>query len=57
MLWIGEKAVAKLWVGNKPVAVLYRGAVKIWSAISSCFGSGFWLRDKIWSSTDAWRNN
>lgn len=55
MLWIGEKRVTRLWVGNKPVAALYRGAVKIWEAIGSCFGSGRWLSKKPWRGKDKWK--
>lgn len=56
MLWIGDKQVSKLYIGKKPVAALYRGAVKIWEAIGSCFGSGTWRPDKPWKGTDRWKN-
>lgn len=29
----------------------------VWMAIRSCFGRGFWVNEKPWINTDAWRNN
>ena len=28
----------------------------IWEAIRSCFGSGFWIKDRPWINDDAWKN-
>lgn len=44
------------YYGTKAITAVYLGATLIWEAINSCFGSGYWVRDKSWSSTDAWRN-
>lgn len=40
-----------------PISLLYLGAHKIWQAVSSCFGSGYWRQEQPWKDTDAWRNN
>ena len=57
MLWIEGKEVGQLWIGGKPVQALYVGAKLIWEAINSCFGSGFWNKDKSWNRSDAWSVN
>ncbi len=57
MLWIGNKEVSQLWIGNKAVQSLYVGAKLVWEAVSSCFGSGLWNRDKAWNKSEAWRKN
>ncbi len=55
MIWIEGKEVGQLWIGGKPVQALYLGAKLIWEAVNSCFGSGFWNKDKAWCKTDFWR--
>lgn len=45
------------YYGTKAITAVYHGARLIWEAINSCFGSGYWVREKAWSQTDAWRNN
>ncbi len=56
MLCVGDKRAERLYIGRRPVQALYRGAVKIWEAVSSCFGSGWWRSDKPWKDGDAWKN-
>ncbi len=56
MTWIGKKKVEKLYVGRIAVNTLYYGAVKLWEAVSSCFGSGWWRGDKPWKGADSWKN-
>lgn len=55
MLHVGSKQVGLLYIGSKAVAMLYRGSLKIWEAVSSCFGSGYWRSDKPWKGGDAWK--
>lgn len=55
MLHVGSKQVGLLYIGSKAVAMLYRGGKKIWEAVSSCFGSGYWRSDKPWKGTDTWK--
>lgn len=45
------------YFGSKSILYVYKGAKLIWEAINSCFGSGFWIKEKAWSNTDSWRNN
>lgn len=44
------------YYGSKAVSAVYYGAKLVWEAISSCFGSGYWINNRPWSNTDAWRN-
>lgn len=43
-------------VGNKIITSIHKNGMIIWQWIKSCFGKGFWINDKIWSNTDAWKN-
>lgn len=45
------------YYGTKTITAVYYGAKLVWEAISSCFGSGFWINNRPWSNTDAWRNS
>lgn len=45
------------YYGTKVISAVYLGSRLIWEAVNSCFGSGFWIREKAWSNTDSWRNN
>lgn len=56
MLHIGKDRVGRLYIGPVPVALLYRGAVKVYEAVASCFGSGRWRSQKPWKGRDRWRN-
>lgn len=55
MLWNGEEKVSLLRFGHEAVSVLWLGGVKIWEAVSSCFGSGFWRTNYPWKCRDAWK--
>ncbi len=66
MIKVGNKKVGRFFIGAsahkaKSIGSLYKGsvtdsAIKIWEAISSCFGSGWWCGDKPWKGTDSWKN-
>ena len=43
-------------LGTKVIQYIYRGSKLVWTAISSCFGSGVWLNDKVWNNNDSWKN-
>jgi nitric oxide synthase oxygenase domain/subunit len=45
------------YYGTKAITAVYRGAHLIWEAVNSCFGSGYWIKEKAWSNTDSWRIN
>lgn len=57
MLHKGDKEITALYVGKRAITAVYAGSRLVWSAISSCFGSGFWRGDKPWSRTDGWKRN
>ena len=57
MLRKGYKEITALYVGKRAITAVYAGSRLVWSAISSCFGSGFWRGDKPWSRTDGWKRN
>ncbi|PWB10531.1 MFS transporter [Muribaculum intestinale] len=56
MLKIGNKDVSQVRVGSRVVTAIYVGARLVWSAISSCFGSGWWINDKPWRDNEGWKN-
>lgn len=51
-----NKELTARYIGNKAIQYVYKGTRLIWSAITSCFGSGVWYNDKGWSNNDAWKN-
>ena len=55
MLHAGGKEITGAYIGRLALSAVYAGAKLVWSAVSSCFGSGFWRGDKPWSRTDGWR--
>lgn len=72
MFWVGDKDSSKakeagqMWVGveveagkviAKSVELLHCGAVLIWEAVSSCFGSGLWRELLPWKDNDAWKDD
>jgi len=42
--------------GGRAIQAVYKGLQLVWTAIRSCFGSGFWYNDRPWINTDAWKN-
>lgn len=57
MIWIGNEKVGRLYIGNEAVQALYYGAMLIWVAVRSCFGSGYWINNKPWINNEGWKNN
>jgi len=55
MLGVGTKE-ATVYVGTHAVAAIYKGAVLVWEAVSSCFGSGGWDNQRGWSNQEGWKN-
>lgn len=51
------KELSARYLGAKAIEAVYHGAVLVWEAISSCFGSGMWINERPWSNTDGWRND
>lgn len=46
---------------QKSIGAIYKGSQLVWrtvySAITSCFGSGIWKQDKPWLGRYTWKNN
>lgn len=65
MFWVEDKEVGQLWVAVeeaggivvKAVQSLYVGAILVWEAVSSCFGSGYWREMLPWKDNDAWKDD
>ena len=55
---IGEQAGQ---LGEKSIGAIYKGSKLVWltvyNAIKSCYSSGIWLSDKLWTPDDTWKNN
>lgn len=56
MLSIKNKVVDKFFVNEKSLSEIFAKLKKIWVAIKSCFGKGFWINEKPWDNLDGWRN-
>lgn len=56
MLYSNKREVININIGNKALQSIYRGAILIWQAIRSCFGSGFWINEKPWVNDEPWKN-
>lgn len=55
MITINSKTVGALYIAGRPVAAAWKGAVKIWESVQSCFGSGVWIGAKPWIGSDMWK--
>lgn len=55
-LYINNKNITGIYEGTKAISRIYQGTKLIYEAIRSCFGKGFWINEKEWSNTDAWKN-
>ena len=51
------KEVIEIYRKQKICIEVYKGKLLIYQIARSCFGSGYWINDKPWLNTDAWRNN
>lgn len=56
MLYKNGKEIIEVFFGSTPLAELRKGAVLIWQAVRSCFGSGGWINDKPWLNDEGWKN-
>ena len=54
MIIRGTLSVSARYYGAKAVSAVYYGTKLVWEAISSCFGSGYWIGEKPWKSEDVW---
>ena len=65
MITIGGKEITAAYVGKRALSAVYAGARLVsvsythlvWSAISSCWGVGYWKGDEPWNGSDAWNGS
>lgn len=43
------------WHG-KAITAVYTAMKEVWRAVSSCFGSGYWIDDLVWDDNDIWKD-
>lgn len=55
MIFKNGKEVSAVYIGQKAIQAVYHGAVLVWQAVRSCFGSGVWMEDKPWLEDEAWK--
>jgi hypothetical protein len=48
--------MATLRYGSLTINTVMKGANTIWTAISSCFGGGFWNNQAPWANDEGWSN-
>lgn len=51
-----DKPIVAASIGKKVLAAVYAGTQLVWLAVSSCFGAGYWTKEKAWSNKEAWSN-
>lgn len=51
------KETQAVYHNHRAIATIYHAGRVVWQYIRSCFGKGFWINDKPWSNTDAYKNN
>lgn len=56
-LYFKDKEISSVYRGNKAIVAIYKGAKLVWTAISSCFGKGYWINADAWDNQDGWQNN
>lgn len=56
MIRIKGKEIIGVTLRSKTISMIYRGAVLVWQAVHSCFGSGTWRNDKPWLNKETWKN-
>lgn len=55
-LYRGQKEIDIVHRGGKAITAIYHGAVLVWQAVRSCFGSGMWQNKKPWINDEGWKN-
>lgn len=56
-LYKDGKQIEQIRYGSKAITAVYKGAILVWQAVRSCFGSGFWVNKKPWINDEGWNNN
>ena len=55
MIFKEGKEISAVYIGQKAIQAVYHGAMLVWQAVRSCFGSGVWIEDKPWLDDEAWK--
>ncbi len=50
------KEISAVYRGGKAIQAIYRGARLVWQAVSSCFGAGWWDKEKPWRGDEGWKS-
>lgn len=53
LVGVYRKIYRNYWLS---ATAIYKGARLVWMAIRSCFGAGFWINEKPWLNSEAWKN-
>lgn len=56
MLPFGKREVDSIRFGRKIVLAAYLGVMLVWSSVTSCFSSGWWIDSAPWSDDEAWKD-
>ena len=57
MIYKNNLELTARYDGKQANTAVYHAPQLDWDAISSCFGSGYWINNRPWSNTDSWRNS
>lgn len=52
-----DKEISAVHYGEKAITAIYKGAILLWEAVRSCFGSKQWVNEKPWINDEGWKNN
>lgn len=52
----GNEIIAIYKGTSRVIGSVYYGENLVWSIISSAFGSGIWINEKVWKNDDSWKN-
>lgn len=55
MLTLSSRRVGRLVMEGRIVQTLRLGTLKIYEAVRSCFGRGYWIGSKPWIGKDKWK--
>lgn len=56
MIKYNDIDISLIYFGNIAISAVYYGANVVWQAVRSCFGKGYWIKEKPWKKDDSWKN-
>ena len=57
MLIFRNKEISGIYIKKETISEIYAKLYKIYIAIKSGFGKGFWINSKPWINSNGWRNS